>query len=445
VRVVGESRPTIRYAKAGEVSIAYAVLGDGPLDVVWVPGLASSLEIELEGPESLAFWGRFGAFSRLIKFDKRGMGLSDRSVGAPTLEERMDDVRAVMDAVGSERAALIGVSEGGPMSMLFAATYPERTVALIVFGALARAHKDVDYPYGDEDEMAELYRIVDSSWGTGESLRIFGPSLLEDARFRGYFARMERLSGSPGAIRAMLDSMFEIDVRAALPLITAPTLVLHTTSDNAVPIANGRWIAEHIPGARFVEIPGEHVVWDPDLVIGTIDEFLTGKRHPIATDRVLSTVLFTDMVASTQQLSARGDAAWSKVLDAHDQTAARVVADYDGRVVKQTGDGILATFDGPSRAVRCATALLDAAATRGINLRAGLHTGEIELRPSDVAGIAVHIASRIAALATANEVLVSRTVVDLSAGSGIDFEPRGEHELKGVPGTWPTFAAHSST
>jgi class 3 adenylate cyclase len=424
------------------VSLAYAVLGDGPVDLVWVPGLASSLEFDFEHPESLRFWERLGSFSRLIKFDKRGMGLSDRNVGAPTLEERMDDVRAVMDAVGSERAALIGVSEGGPMSMLFAATYPERTVALILFGTGARNRKDVDYPYGDEESFAELYRIIDTAWGTGESLRVFGPSLLEYEPSREYFGRMERAAGSPGTIRAMLDALIEIDVRATLPLISAPTLILHTTNDRAVPIANGRWLAEHIPGAQFIEIPGEHGVWDPDRVVDAIELFVTGKRHPVATDRVLSTVLFTDMVASTEQLAASGDTAWRNVLDAHDETAARVVADYRGRVVKQTGDGILATFDGPARAVRCAAALLEAAARQRITLRAGLHTGEIEVRPSDVAGIAVHIASRIAALANGNEVLVSRTIVDLTAGSGIDFEPRGEHELKGIPGTWPTFAAH---
>jgi class 3 adenylate cyclase len=438
-----EDRPKIRYTKAGEVSIAYAVLGDGPLDLVWVPGLSSHLEIELDDPDALQFWGRFASFSRLIKFDKRGMGLSDRNVGAPTLEERMDDVRAVMDAVGAERAALIGVSEGGPMSMLFAATYPERTVALILFGTYARSRRAVDYPFGLDDSAAELYRILDAGWGTGESLRVFGPSLFDYEPLREYFGRMERASGSPGTIRAMLDALGEIDVRTVLPIISAPTLVLHTTNDAAIPIDNGRWLAEHIPNARFVEIPGEHVVWDPDRVRDEIELFLTGKRHPITTDRVLSTVLFTDMVASTEKLAARGDAAWRNVLDAHDQTTATVVAGYNGRVVKHTGDGILATFDGPTRAVRCATALLDAAKRRGVALRAGLHSGEIELRPSDVAGIAVHIASRIAALADADEVLVSRTVVDLTAGSGIEFESRGEHELKGVPGTWPTFVAHA--
>jgi class 3 adenylate cyclase len=436
---VMEDRPKIRYAKAGEVSIAYAALGDGPLDLVWVPGLASSLELELDGPQELAFWGRFGVFSRLIKFDKRGMGLSDRTVGAPTLEERMDDVRAVMDAVGSERAALIGVSEGGPMSMLFAATYPQRTVALIVFGSLARARKDVDYPYGDEEAMATLYRILDTSWGTGDGLRIFGPSLLDVQPAREYFARMERLSGSPGTIRAMLDTLMEIDVRAALPLITAPTLVLHATNDTCVPIANGRWLAEHIAGARFVEIPGEHAVWNPDRVIDEIQEFLTGRRQPVATNRVLSTVLFTDMVASTEQLAAHGDTAWRAVLQAHDQTSARVVAHYDGQVIKHTGDGILATFGGPTSAVRCAAELLAASYQQGITLRAGLHTGEIELLNADVAGIAVNIASRIAALAAPNEILTSRTVVDLTAGSGLEFLPHGEHELKGVPGLWPLF------
>jgi class 3 adenylate cyclase len=435
-------RPQIRYAKVGGVDIAYAVMGEGPLDLVWVPGLASNLESEMEQPEALQFWGRLASFSRLIKFDKRGMGLSGRNVGAPTLEERMDDVRAVMDAVGSARAALIGVSEGGPMSMLFAATYPERTVALTLFGTGARVRRDVDYPFGCEDAMAEMYRIVDDCWGTGESLRVFGPSLLDYGPSREFFARMERASGSPSTIRAMLDLLMDNDVRPALPMISAPTLVLHATNDAAVPIENGRWLAEHIAGAQFVEIPGEHAVWDPDSVVDEIEVFLTGKRHAIATDRVLSTVLFTDMVASTEQLASRGDDAWLRVLEGHDRTMNRVVTEYRGKVIKQLGDGILATFDGPARAVRCASALLDAAQTQGITLRAGLHTGEIELRPSDVAGIAVHIASRIASLAGQNEILVSRTVVDLTAGSGLQFEPRGEHELKGVPGRWPMFAVH---
>jgi class 3 adenylate cyclase/alpha-beta hydrolase superfamily lysophospholipase len=435
-----DDRPPIRYAKAGELSIAYRVWGEGPLDVVWVPGLASNLEIEWEIPD-LTPYKRLASFSRLMVFDKRGMGLSDRNVGAPTLEDRIDDVRAVMDAVGSDRAALIGVSEGGPMSVLFAATYPERTVALVLFGTTARLRGDIDYPLGNEEAIAQLYRIIDEGWGTGESLRVFAPSLVDYEPLREFMGRLERASGSPGTIRAMVDTLVGIDVRAVLPTISVPTLVLHATDDVAVPIANGRWLADHIEGARFVELPGEHMAIGIDSRFGDeIETFLTGRQHAVATDRVLSTVLFSDIVGSTEEAAAVGDRRWREVLDRHDAVVAREINTYRGKLVKSTGDGVMATFDGPARAIACGRDIRDSLRPLGIDVRVGLHTGEIEVRGGDIGGIAVHISARVAAIADAGEVLVSRTVTDLVAGSGIEFVDRGDHELKGVPGAWRLFA-----
>jgi class 3 adenylate cyclase len=435
-----DAAPPIRYAKAGEVSIAYRVVGDGPLDLIWVPGLFSNLEIEWENPFYVRLYRRLASFSRFVIFDKRGMGLSDRNVGAPTLEQRMDDVRAVMDAVGSERAALIGVSEGGPMSVLFAATYPERTVALVLYGTLARHRRDTDYPYGNEEMFVPLYRIIDEEWGTGESMQVFARNLIGNERARDFVARMERAAGSPGTMRSFLDTLGAIDVRAALPTISAPTLVMHATDDHAVPIANGRFLAEHIPGARFVEIPGEHMNFDVDQFADEVEGFLTGQRHAVTTDRVLATVLFSDIVGSTERATALGDRRWRELLDQHDAIVRREVDSHQGKLIKTTGDGALATFDGPARAVTCGREIRDGVRPLGLGVRVGLHTGEIEVRGDDIGGIAVHIGARVAAMADAGEVLVSRTVTDLVAGSGLEFSDRGEHELKGVPGTWNLFA-----
>jgi pimeloyl-ACP methyl ester carboxylesterase len=380
-----DDRPPVRYAKAGDVSIAYRVLGEGPLDLVWVSGLSSNLEMEWEQPVWFSFMQRLASFSRLIAFDKRGMGLSDRNVGAPTLEERIDDVRAVMDAVGSERAALVGLSEGGQMSMLFAATYPERTIALVLYGTYARTSPDVDYPHG-LGMPAELHRIIDEGWGTGESLRVFGPSLPQYEQARDYFGRLERASGSPGTMRAMLDGLAGIDARTVLPMISAPTLVLHTTDDGAVPIGNGRWLAEHIADARFVELPGEHAVFDLNRFADEVEAFLTGRRHPVVTDRVLSTVLFSDIVGSTEQAVALGDRRWREVLDRHDAVVGSEVQAWRGTLIKTTGDGVLATFDGPARAVACGCGLRDRLRPLGLEVRVGVHTGEVEVRGGDVGG-----------------------------------------------------------
>jgi class 3 adenylate cyclase len=436
-----EGIPPIRYTKAsGDVNIAYRVVGDGPLDLVWVPGLFSNLEIEWENPFFVRLYRRLASFSRLLIFDKRGMGLSDRNVGAPTLEERIDDVRAVMDAAGSERAALIGVSEGGPMSILFAATYPERTVALVLYGTLARPRRDVGYDLGNEECFEDLYRIIAEGWGTGGSMRLFTRAMMGDEHLREFVGRLERAAGSPGTMRSMVDNLRDIDVRTALTTIAAPTLVIHTTDDHCVPIANGRWLAEHITGAGFVEIPGEHMLFDVDQFADEVESFLTGKRHAVTTDRVLATVLFSDIVGSTERAATLGDRRWRELLDDHDALIRRQVQSYRGSVVKTTGDGALATFDGPARAVSCGCEIRDRVGALGIDVRVGLHTGEVELRGDDIGGIAVHIGARVAALAGPREVLVSRTLTDLVAGSGIGFEDRGEHQLKGVPGSWRLFA-----
>jgi len=438
-------RGPIRYASAGGVNIAYRVMGTGPLDLVWVPGLASNLEMDFESPPFDRLMQRLASFSRLMVFDKRGMGLSDRNVGAPTLEERMDDVRAVMDAVGSERAALLGFSEGGPMSVLFAATYPQRTVALVLYGTTARSRGDVDYPHGNEAAAAEMYRIFDDGWGAGESLRVFAPSLLGNVRTREWWGRVERTAGSPNTMRAFLDTLVGIDVRTVLPTVSVPTLVLHATDDLCIPIGNGRWLADHIGGARFVELPGEHITGHAgDRFADEVESFLTGRRHAVATDRVLSTVLFSDIVGSTEQAAAVGDRRWREVLDQHDAVVSRQIDIHRGKRVKATGDGVLATFDGPARAIACGCELRDTLRPLDVDIRVGLHTGEIELRGEDIGGIAVHIGARIAGVANAGEVLVSRTVTDLVAGSGIEFADHGIHQLKGVPGDWQLFAVTST-
>jgi DNA-binding SARP family transcriptional activator/pimeloyl-ACP methyl ester carboxylesterase len=432
--------PPIRYTNAGGINIAYRVLGDGPLDLVWVSGLSSNLEIEWEQPIYFRFMQRLAKFSRLIAFDKRGMGLSDRNVGAPTLEDRMDDVRAVMDAVGSERAALVGDSEGGMMSMLFAATYPDRTVALVLYGTTARWRRDVDYPYDNDDVLAQLYQIIDHAWGTGESLRVFAPSLLQFPQAREIFGRLERASGSPGTMRALIDTLADSDVRAALPLITAPALVLHAADDLAVPIEMGRWLAQHIPGARFVELPGEHDVVDFERFANHVEPFLAGLDHVVTADRVLATVLFTDIVGSTEQAAQLGDRRWRELLERFRDLTRQRLRLFRGQELNTRGDDFLATFDGPARAIRCAQSIAQAATTLGLQVRSGLHTGEIELMDDDIAGIVVHLGARVAALAGPSEVLVTRTVVDLVAGSGLEFSDRGKHSLKGVPGTWRLFA-----
>lgn len=433
--------PETHYAQSGEFSIAYQVMGDGPIDMVVVPGLFSHIEFMHEMTGYTAFLRRLSAFARVVTFDKRGQGLSDRISGAPSLEQRMDDVRAIMDTIGSRRAVLLGFSEGCAMSALFAATYPERVSHLILMGGFARSAARAS----EEAWQMRLEQLV-KSWGTGEMIKTVIPSQAGTPEAVARFAKFERLSSSPGAIRTILSLNRQIDVRAILPTLQVPTLVLHRRTDIQVPIALGRELAEPIPGAKFVEYPeGDHVFWtgDTETVAGDVEEFVTGHRDTTAVEleRVLATVLFTDIVDSTRSAAAMGDQRWRRMLDDHDQLAHQVIDRHRGNLVKSTGDGILATFDGPGRAVRCALAFGSAVRQIGLPVRAGLHTGEIEVRGKDIGGIAVHAAARVMSHCDSDEVLVSRVVTDLVAGAGLKFADRGSHELKGLPGRWDLFAA----
>jgi class 3 adenylate cyclase len=423
--------PETRYAKSGDVHIAFQVTGDGPFDLVFMPGFVSNLDLWWENPTWARFFSRFAAFSRLILFDKRGTGLSDRMSGAPDLETRMDDVRAVMDAVGCERAAVFGVSEGGAMSMLFAATYPERTRALVLYGTYAH------YPTWvlAGEKLDAFIEVVERSWGTGATTQFFVPSKASDEAFRIAWARWERQGGSPSTAVALTRMNHEIDVRHIVPAIRVPTLVLHRTGDARVVVEAGRYLGSNIPGARYVELPGEdHVPIDiTDRIADEVEEFLTGSRADTEPDRVLATVMFTDIVGSTKRAATLGDREWRLLLDRHDEAARQEIARFRGRAIKSLGDGFLATFDGPARAVRCAATIAARVHPLGIAVRSGLHTGEIELIREDIAGIAVHTAARVAELAGSGEVLVSSTVRDLVAGSGLRFEDRGHHTLRGLP------------
>ena len=428
--------PDTHYAKSAGVNIAYQVVGDGPIDLVHVPGWISHVELAWELPELADSFERLASFSRLILFDKRGTGMSD-PVGAtelPTLEQRMDDVRAVMDAVGSERAAIFGASEGGNMSMLFAATYPERTIALSTFGCTAKRVWSPDYPWAPTPgARAEAFADVERNWMTGMGWGDLAPSLGPDALAE--IGRYYRRCASPGAALALMKMNTYVDVRDVLPAIQAPTVVMHRIDDRDANVEEGRYIAGRIPGARYVEFPGaDHSWWtqDRNAVIDEIEELVTGVRPAPEPNRVLATILFTDIVSSTDRLRQVGDQAWAELLARHHAAVRRELERFRGREVDTAGDGFLATFDGPARAIRCAVAIRDAVRALGLELRAGLHTGECELLGDKVAGIAVHTGARISALAGAGEVLVSATVRDLVSGSGLVFEDRGEHEMKGV-------------
>jgi pimeloyl-ACP methyl ester carboxylesterase len=435
----------VRYAKSGDVNIAYAVVGGGDLDLLFVPGFISHLEIGGELPQLQRLGGRLASFARLILFDKRGTGLSDPVEDVPTLEERMDDIRAVMDAAGSERAAIFGASEGVPLALLFAATYPERVRALVLYGGMARTTWSEDHPWAlrKEDLIEANEQLVLPFWGQGILAEITAPSLADEPGFQRWSARIERYAASPAMARKIFEMFFDTDVRAILPFVTAPTLVLHRTGDQLVNIRSGRYLAEHIPGARLFEFPGrDHAGYagDTDAMLDEAQEFLTGIRGSPDLDRVLATVMFTDIVGSTDRAAALGDRKWRQLLDEHDAIVARHVEQFRGRFIKHTGDGALATFDGPGRAINCARGLRTAMAGAGIQIRAGLHAGEVELRGDDVGGIAVHMCARICGLAGAAEILVSSTVKDLVVGSGITFDERGEHSLKGVPGEWRLYS-----
>ncbi len=437
-------RPDIRYVRSGDTHIAYQVAGDGPIDLVFVPGFVSHLEYQWELPAGARLFERLTSFSRLIRFDKRGTGLSDRAVDVPTLEQRMDDVRVVMDAVRSERAAVFGISEGGPMCALFAATYPGRTSALILYGSFARIAWAADLPWGRtmEEQQARLASF-ERSWGTGAIVESFAPSTAADVGIRQWWANFERLSASPGAMLTTLRMNYEIDARHILPLIQVPTLVVHRTGDRVVRVEHGRYLAERIPNARYVELPGtDHAPWagDVDALTSEIEEFLTGVRREAEPDRVLATLVFTDIVGSTERAASLGDHRWRGLLEQHHAAIRRELARFRGLEIDTAGDGFLATFDGPARAIRCAAAISDAVGTLGLQVRAGLHTGEVELMGGRIGGIAVHIGARVAAEAGPGEILVSHTVKDLVAGSGLRFADRGIRTLKGVPGEWRLFA-----
>ena len=444
--------PEVHYAKSGEVSIAYAPVGDGPIDVVFVSGwVLSNLGTAWEGSAADLYRG-ISSFARLILFDKRGTGMSDRAAGIPDPETRMDDIRAVMDAVGCERAAIMGFSEGGPMAMLFAATYPERTAALVLYGTLATWKRAEDYPWAfTTEELRALIETADPIRGTpawmDQALRNLAPTTADDPGVRRWWRTWVQSSASPGAVRALAVMNSGIDVRHTLPAIRVPVLVVHRVGDEDVLIDEGRYLAARIPGAEMIELPGvDHGWWvDSDEIVREIEAFLRqirirGEWDLVQTDRVLATVLFTDIVGSTEKLAELGDAGWRKLLEQHNALVRRQLVRYSGREIDTAGDGFFASFDGPARGIRCARAIADAVTELGLHIRAGLHTGECEVVEGKVGGIAVHIGARVAAQAEPDEVLVSSTVKDLVAGSGIEFEDRGVASLRGVPGEWRLYS-----
>ncbi len=432
---------TIRYAVNDGVHIAYQVVGDGPIDLVYTPGIWSNLEVMWEWPAWERYLNHLASFSRLITFDMRGTGLSDRGPEPPMLELQMEDIGAVMNAAECESAVLFGGARGAAMTSLFAATHPGRVRALVLYAPLARTLRAADWPYGrSEAEQQTFFERFVREMGTGDNLALQAPSY--DPAFKQWWARFERLGASPGAWREIAEILSYVDVRQVLPNIQAPTLVLGRTGDRVTDIGQARAIAERIPGARFVELPGvDHIpfVGDQDSLVAEVQEFLTGARAPIDTDRVLATVLFTDLIGSTERAAHVGDRAWRDILAAHQALVRRELVAFRGTEVDTAGDGFMATFDGPARAIRCAQAVVEATATAGLRLRAGLHTGECERLGPKLAGIAVHIAARVAAAADAGEVLVSSTVKDLVAGSGLQFDDLGTRPLKGVPDEWRLF------
>ncbi|OFW66519.1 MAG: hydrolase [Actinobacteria bacterium RBG_16_68_21] len=440
--------PETRYARSGDVNIAYQVVGDGPRDLVYVPGWVSNLDVMWEDPALARCLERLASFSRLIVFDKRGSGLSDAVSVAdlPTLEVRMDDLRAVMDSVGSQSAVVMGHSEGGSMSMLFTATYPARVDALVLMGSFAKRMWSEDYPWATtrEHRLAAV-ADVEATWGVSdEMVETLAPSRAGDEAFRKWLLRYLRLSASPRAAAGLLRMNSEIDVTGILSAITAPTLLLYRIDDADVKVEEGRYIASKILGSKLVELPGaDHFFWagDTDAIIDEIEEFVTGQRPGPSIHRMLTTVLFTDIVDSTRRAAALGDRAWRDLLARHDAAVRIELTRWRGTEVHTTGDGFLATFDGPARAIRCAHAIAHAVRALDIDVRCGVHTGEVEvLGGGDIAGLAVHIGARVAALAGPGEVFASRTVRDLVAGSGLVFTSRGVHELKGVPDPWEIFA-----
>jgi class 3 adenylate cyclase len=438
----GAAQPETRYARLHGDRIAYQVLGQGPPDLVFTMGSFSHVDVAWEDPQIALFLRRLASFSRLLRFDRRGTGASDPLPPDPL--PSWEAYAEELDAVGVERAALLTAGpEAGPMALFFAGTRPERTAALILADATARYLVADDYPIGFSPEAtAAMVARAEELWGTESNLQTSAPSRAGDERFLRWSARLQRAIASPRVVRAYLGALSEVDVRSILPLIQAPTLVLHHTGFQQLPLAHGRYLAEHIPGARLVEVPGDlPLLWElPEPTLELVEEFLTGVQRPAASTRVLATVLFTDIVGSTERAAELGDRRWRELLQVHDDLTGRLVDRWGGRLVKTTGDGVLATFDGPGRAVGCAVAVRDELLDVGMQIRAGVHAGEVELRDGDVGGIAVHIAARVLAAARPGEVLVSRTVRDLVAGSDTMLEDRGTHRLKGVEGAWQLYA-----
>ncbi len=436
--------PETRYARAGDIRVAYQVVGDGQRDLVLVPGFVSNLELAWEHPPYERFMRRLSTFARVIVFDKRGSGLSDPVDRASTIEERNDDIRAVMDAVGSERADLFAWSEGANMAGVFAASFPERVSALVLYGAYARATPTEGYPWGIPPAIIEMAtrESEEETWGIALSLALLAPSRLEDEAMVRWWGRFERQSMSPATALDIIRLNTEMDIREVLPSIRVPTLVIHSAED-VVPIQGARWMADQIPDAHFVEVPGDtHWPWitEPDASLDEVQQFLTGVRHEHEPDRVLTTIMFTDIVGSTERAAAMGDKRWRDLLQQHDRLVSRELDRHRGRHVKAIGDGVLATFDGPARAIGCARAICEQAKALEIEVRAGLHSGEVELLGEDVGGIAVHIGARVAGIAGPGQVLVSSTVKDLVVGSAWKFKEHGTHSLKGAPGEWLLYA-----
>jgi pimeloyl-ACP methyl ester carboxylesterase len=440
--------PQTKYARSGEINIAYQVFGNGPVDLVVVPGWVTNIDAFWEEPTYVRFFLRLASFARVILFDKRGTGLSDRVTDTPMLEERMDDVRAVMDAVGSKRAALLGYSEGGPMCMLFAVTYPERTEALITVGSYARLAQSPDNPYGrTRQAQDDLLKAVRERWGEPIGIDIRVPSLAKDERFLAWWGKYLRASGSPTTVHALTRMNYEIDVRHVLPSIRVPTLLLHATRDQSISVECSRHMAEHIPGAKLIEIDSDdHLSFlvRPNEIPDLVQEFLTGSRGAIDEDRVVKTIMFSDIVGSTELAGKLGDARWRDLRDAHHADVRRQLAIYRGQEVDTAGDGFYAAFDGPARAIRCACEIRNSAQSLGMTTRVGLHTGEC-LIGEKISGLAVHIGARVAGLAPAGGVLVSQTVRDLVAGSGFEFDSFGAHALKGVTDSWQLYVVREST
>jgi class 3 adenylate cyclase/pimeloyl-ACP methyl ester carboxylesterase len=446
--------PEVKYAKSGEVHVAYQVWGDGPVNIVSTPGIFSHLDSMWEEPGLRRYFEGLAQFARVATFDKRGTGLSDRGVGIPTFEERMDDIRAVMDAAHFGDAVLIGISEGVPMSVLFAASYPSRTRGLVLYGGEARGLWAPDYPWAStQDAWEASFQRTEQTWGTKEWVDRFvsalAPNRVGDDKFTGWLSRMARIGTTPGAFLALSKSEMMMDVTRVLPTVHVPTLVIHLTGDKVSSVEEGRYLARHIPGAKFVELAGvDHMFWADnqlsDRILGEVRSFITEIQPVSETTRVLTTVLLTDIVSSTEKAADMGDARWQRLLEDYNSMAKNEINRFKGNFVKNTGDGFLAIFDGPTRAIRCACAVRDDARGLGLEVRAGLHTGECILGSDDISGIAVHIAARVLGQAGPGEVLVSSTVKDLVVGSKIPFRDCGVHELKGVDEEWRIFSVQAT-